>query len=137
MFITRKDNELIMSENLVCTNYSDMKHFGSTFERVGDNEYKCTHCGTIMVVKEPVLVHDEKGRLKMQVSAEYKREQVEFLPGSTLDEAVRELLSYREKGKLVVAKFNGVTLYSDTVTLDSAYRKITGKTKAEFDEEYK
>ncbi|EWG08876.1 hypothetical protein [Cytobacillus firmus] len=61
-------------------------------------------------------------------------EQVEFLPGSTVEHVVNELLSYREKGKLAVAKFNDVTLYSDTVTLDSAYREITGKTKKEFEE---
>jgi hypothetical protein len=63
-----------------------------------------------------------------------KYEQVDFLLGSTIEQAVNELLSYREKGKLAVGKFNGVTLYSDTVTLDSAYREITGKTKTEFDE---
>jgi hypothetical protein len=72
-----------------------------------------------------------KGELRM----DKKYEQVEFLPGSTIEHAVNGLLSYREKGKLAVAKFNGVTLYSDTVTLDSAYREITGKTKAEFDKE--
>ncbi len=63
-----------------------------------------------------------------------KYEHVEFLPGSTIEYVVNELLGYREKGKLAFAKFNGVTLYSDTVTLDSAYREITGKTKTEFDE---
>lgn len=63
-----------------------------------------------------------------------KYEQVKFLPGSTIDEVVSGLLSYREKGELVVSKFNGVTLYSDTVTLDSAYQEITGKTKMEFDD---
>lgn len=31
-------------------------------------------------------------------------------------------------------EFNGVWLYSDIDTLDSAYLKVTGKTKAEFDE---
>lgn len=61
-------------------------------------------------------------------------EQVKLLLGSTIEQAVNELLSYREKGKLVVVKFNGVALYSDTVTLDSAYREIIGKTKTEFDE---
>jgi hypothetical protein len=63
-----------------------------------------------------------------------KYEQVDFLPGSTIEQAVNKLLSYREKGKLAVGKFNGVTLYSDTVTLDSAYREITGITKMEFDD---
>jgi hypothetical protein len=63
-----------------------------------------------------------------------KYEQVKFLPGSTIEHVVNELLSYREKGQLAVAKFNGVTLYSDTVTMDSAYQEITGKTKTEFDD---
>jgi hypothetical protein len=63
-----------------------------------------------------------------------KYEQVEFLLGSTIDEVVSELLNYREKGKLAFAKFNGVTFYSDTVTLDLAYQEVTGKTKTEFDE---
>jgi hypothetical protein len=63
-----------------------------------------------------------------------KYEQVKLSLGSSIERAVNELLSYREKGKLAVVKFNGVTLYSDTVTLDSAYREITGKTKTEFDE---
>ncbi|MGN8647894.1 hypothetical protein ACTNEO_05065 [Gracilibacillus sp. HCP3S3_G5_1] len=63
--------------------------------------------------------------------------ELEFLPGSTIDHVVNELLSYREKGKLAAAKFNGVTLYSDTVTLDLAYLEITGMTKAEFDTQYR
>jgi hypothetical protein len=70
MHIKREGNAMIMTESLVCENYSDMKHYYTTFEKVGDNEYKCSDCGTVMVVKEPVLVHDEKGRLKMQVATE-------------------------------------------------------------------
>lgn len=61
-----------------------------------------------------------------------KYEQVEFLPGSTIDQVVNELLEYQKQGKLACAKFNDVTLYSDTVTVDSAYQSITGKTKTEF-----
>lgn len=60
-------------------------------------------------------------------------EEVEFLAGNTIEQAVNELLSYKEEGKLVSGEFNGVILYSDTVTMDSAYQKITGQTKAEFD----
>ncbi|WP_416729221.1 hypothetical protein [Fictibacillus sp. JL2B1089] len=63
-----------------------------------------------------------------------KYEQVEFLPGSTIDEAVNQLLSYREKGKLATAQFNGVSLYSDTVTMDGAHKAIIGMTKTECDE---
>lgn len=62
-----------------------------------------------------------------------KYEEIEFVVGNTIEQAVNELLSYQEKGKLVCGEFNGVTLYSDTVTMDSAYQEITDKTKAEFD----
>ncbi|WP_227394210.1 hypothetical protein [Jeotgalibacillus aurantiacus] len=60
-------------------------------------------------------------------------EQVELFLGYTIEKAVNELLSYRDRGRLVSGDFNGVTLYSDTVTMDSAYKEITGKSKAEFD----
>jgi hypothetical protein len=73
MFVNRNGNEMTMTDSLLCINYSDMNHLGSSrFERVGDNEYKCKNCDAVMTVKEPVLVLDEKSRLKMQVSAEYK-----------------------------------------------------------------
>jgi hypothetical protein len=72
MHIKRENNVMIMTESLVCKNYSDMNHYNYTFERVGDNEYKCSHCNTVMTVKEPVLVHDDKGRLKMQVATKSK-----------------------------------------------------------------
>ena len=62
----------------------------------------------------------------------YKK--VDLYLGSSIDQAVNELLNYKEEGKLVYCNFNGVILYSDTVTMDSAYREITGKSKAEFDE---
>jgi hypothetical protein len=65
-----------------------------------------------------------------------KYEKIEFTLGNTIEQAVNELLSYKQHGKLVYGKFNGVTLHSDTVTIDSAYKKITGKTKAEFDMQY-
>lgn len=62
-----------------------------------------------------------------------KYEEVEFFAGITVEQAVNDLLSYKDEGKLVCGEFNGVVLYSDTVTMDSAYQKITGKTKVEFD----
>ncbi|ASN68314.1 hypothetical protein 10S11_52 [uncultured Caudovirales phage] len=62
-----------------------------------------------------------------------KYEEVEFLAGSTIKGAVKELLQYKDKGILACGEFNGVMLYSDTVTLDTAYKEITGKTKAEID----
>ena len=63
--------------------------------------------------------------------------QVKFTPGDTIEQVVDKLLKYRNEGKLVCGEFNGVTLYSDTVTIDSAYRLITGKSKAEFDKYYR
>ncbi len=60
----------------------------------------------------------------------YKK--IEFLVGSNIEDAVKELLSHKKKGILASGEFNGTTLYSDTVTLDGAYKNITGKTKAEF-----
>lgn len=64
-----------------------------------------------------------------------KYEKVDFLVGNTIEQAVNELIDYKEKGQLVCGVFNGITLYSDTVTLDSAYEEITGKTKFEFDKD--
>lgn len=60
-----------------------------------------------------------------------KYKEIEFW-GNNIDQAVQELLGYKEKGILVCCDFNGVRLYSDTVTMDNAYLEITGKTKAEF-----
>lgn len=57
---------------------------------------------------------------------------IEFSLGSTIEDAVNKLLDYKNKGKSVYGDFNGVTLYSDTVTMDYAYLKITGKNKTEF-----
>lgn len=59
-----------------------------------------------------------------------KYREVEHL-GMNIDTVVRNLVEYREKGEYISTEFNGVMLYSDTVTLDSAYRAITGKSKAE------
>ena len=56
--------------------------------------------------------------------------EIEFGFGN-IESAVKELKNH--KG-LVCGSFNGQMLYSDIDDLDSAYLKITGKTKAEFDE---
>ena len=63
---------------------------------------------------------------------EAKYRKLEFYYGSISD-FVYLLLHYKEKGELVYADFNGHRFYSDTVTMDKAYKEITGKTKAEFD----
>jgi len=62
---------------------------------------------------------------------EYK--QLEFW--GNIECAVNELMKYKEKGILACGEFNGVTLYSDTVTMDSAYLSIVGKTKSQFEKE--
>lgn len=51
-----------------------------------------------------------------------------------IDSAVEELSRYKERGELVYGVFNGEKLYSDVDDLDSAYVKVTGKTKADYDD---
>lgn len=57
------------------------------------------------------------------------------VPFATIDEAVAVLKEYDEKGELVRLNFNGIWLYSDTVTLEDAYQSITGKSIYEYDKE--
>lgn len=61
-----------------------------------------------------------------------KYEKIELPIGSTIEQAVDLLFQYKNKGELVYVEFNGTSLYSDVVTIDSAYREITGKSKTEF-----
>lgn len=56
--------------------------------------------------------------------------QIEFGIGNDIESAVKELKSYKEP---VCGSFNGQMLYSDIDTVDTAYQKIIGKSKAEFD----
>ncbi|MBL0323595.1 MAG: hypothetical protein IPP61_00175 [Cytophagaceae bacterium] len=49
-----------------------------------------------------------------------------------INSAMKELKSHKD---LVCGSFNGQILYSDIDDVDSAYQKITGRTKAEFDDE--
>lgn len=53
--------------------------------------------------------------------------------GCSVEDAVNLLLRYKSQGKLACMKFNDAMLFSDTVTMDSAYLQITGGTKAEHD----
>ena len=48
-----------------------------------------------------------------------------------VESAMKELKSHED---LVCGSFNGKMLYSDIDDMDSAYKKVTGKTKFEFDE---
>lgn len=58
--------------------------------------------------------------------------------GTTIEQAVLELRAWKPEdhdGHKAAINFNDHILYSDTVTVDGAYKLITGKTKAKFDEE--
>lgn len=59
--------------------------------------------------------------------------EIDFNYGARLEECINELLQYKEKGILVYGTFNIHKFYSDTVTMDNAYIKVHGVTKAEFD----
>ncbi len=61
--------------------------------------------------------------------------QIEFSAGCTIDSAVNELLDYKRRNQSVWGSFNGIALYSERDTIDSAYKKIMGKTKSEHDQE--
>lgn len=61
-----------------------------------------------------------------------KYREIKFGGGESIESAVKEL---REQKDLVCGSFNGQMLYSDIDDVDSAYKKITGKTKSEFDTE--
>ena len=67
------------------------------------------------------------------MNKEYK--EIRFFAGCTIEHAVAELLEYKKRGELVCCSFNGHMLYSDNVTVDSAYLEIVGMTKEEFDKE--
>lgn len=60
---------------------------------------------------------------------------IELALGSNLDEAIELLLKAKAEGKSVYCDFNGHILYSDDITVDSAYMEVCGKTKAEYDED--
>lgn len=49
------------------------------------------------------------------------------------EEAVKVLQEYKEKGERVIYNFNGWILDSENITMDGAYKQITGKTKAEYE----
>lgn len=55
--------------------------------------------------------------------------------GMSIEHAVAELQEHHRYRRKVCMEFNGVYLYSDTVTLDGAYVSICGKTKAEYDKQ--
>lgn len=60
---------------------------------------------------------------------------IEFGVGDSIERAMNDLARFKERGELVYGEFNGQKLYSDIDDLDSAFKKITGSTKVEFDAE--
>ena len=61
-------------------------------------------------------------------------EEIHLKHGIDLEGTVETLLDYKREGRLACCEFNAQMLYSDTVTMNDAYLKITGKTKKDFDE---
>lgn len=59
---------------------------------------------------------------------EKKYKEIEFNCGCTIKEAVLDLIKHAQREEFVCGSFNGHMLYSDTVSLDSAFLEITGKT---------
>ena len=64
----------------------------------------------------------------------YKEVEFGFI---NIAKAIEILKPYKQSGELVFGEFNGEKLYSDIDDLDSAYLKITGKNKVDFDIEQK
>lgn len=68
------------------------------------------------------------------MNKEYKEYKEVELNVYNLEECVNCLVDYKNAGELVSVKFNGIELFSDTVTMDGAYKLVTGITKKEHDE---
>ncbi len=62
---------------------------------------------------------------------------IEFAPNSNIESAVYELLAAKSRGEDVYGYFNGHKLYSNSVTMDSAYQEVFGCAKAEYDQKEK
>lgn len=76
------------------------------------------------------------GKTQKEFMDFYKYENVNFLGlwGASIEETIHKLNEYSNQHNILASiDFNGVTLYSDVDTVDSAYIKITGKTKEEID----
>lgn len=64
-------------------------------------------------------------------------EEIILRAGDSLDVAVVKLLKAEDEGKHAFCDFNDVKLYSDNVTLDSAYIEVCGCTKTVWEEKLK
>lgn len=59
---------------------------------------------------------------------------IEITPGDKLDEVVDMLIEADIRGEQVYVEFNGHKLYSNGITMDSAYKEVLGFTKQEFEQ---
>lgn len=66
---------------------------------------------------------------------EKKYKEIEFDGCTDIEKAVAILQKYNRRKKLVCGTFNGHILYSDKVTIDSAYLELFGKSKEDFEKE--
>lgn len=64
---------------------------------------------------------------------EKKYKEIEFNGYTSIEEAVAILHEYNSRGELVCGTFNGHILYSDKVTIDSAYFEVFGMSKEDFE----
>lgn len=55
--------------------------------------------------------------------------------GNRLEDVVTKLIKHNENGEKFWISFNGHDLYSDKVTMDSAYLQVMDKTKADHDKQ--
>ncbi len=60
-------------------------------------------------------------------------EEYKVTPMTNWKEIIDSMLEYNLQGRLVYANINGIHLYSDQITLDSAYMKLTDMAKHEYD----
>lgn len=61
--------------------------------------------------------------------------QIKLASYDTLESAVYTLLAAKARGQHVWCEFNEHKLYSDKVTMDSAYLEVIGRTKKEYDQQ--
>lgn len=62
-------------------------------------------------------------------------EQIKLVSCDTLESAVYTLLAAKARVQHVWCEFNEHKLYSDKVTMDSAYLEVIGRTKKEYDQQ--
>lgn len=63
--------------------------------------------------------------------------EIKFAPNSNIESVVYELLAAKARGEQVYGEFEGHKLYSDTITMELAYKEIHGCTKEEYEKKKK